>query len=79
VRDRSHVDVWIAQQDLPVIFDKFRQVDSSAHRNYGGAGLGLYIVKKYTELLGGTVQAEKRAGQGFDVYGDITLPVRLAC
>ena len=49
---------------MPTIFDRFRQVDSSGTRAYGGMGLGLYIVNKYTQLLGGTIHVESKLGQG---------------
>lgn len=49
---------------LPWVFDLFRQVDGSGSRGHGGLGLGLYIVKKYTEMLGGVVEVETRQGTG---------------
>ncbi|MBI2211908.1 MAG: GAF domain-containing sensor histidine kinase, partial [Deltaproteobacteria bacterium] len=54
--------VGIPGQAIPVIFDRFRQVDSSETRTYGGVGLGLYIVKRFTELLGGKITVESRVG-----------------
>jgi signal transduction histidine kinase len=46
------------------IFGKFTQIDSSDTRSYEGIGLGLYIVKQFTELLGGDVKVESAPGKG---------------
>lgn len=55
------------------IFDEFRQVDGSMERRFGGAGLGLALVKKLTTLMGGTVELESRLGQGTQVQ--LRLPL----
>lgn len=56
--------VGIAEENLTAIFEMFHQVDSSDTRRYAGVGLGLYIAKKFTDLLGGTIQVESVLGKG---------------
>ena len=56
--------VGIAEEQLSLIFDKFYQVDSSETRLYGGTGLGLYIVKHFTEFLGGKLYVASEPGKG---------------
>ena len=56
--------IGIPQDRVPVIFEKFIQADSSEKRAYEGIGLGLYIVKQFTLLLGGTIEIETQVGKG---------------
>jgi signal transduction histidine kinase len=65
--------IGIPRDKIQTIFDMFQQVDSSATRKYSGVGLGLYIVKKFTELLGGTVTVNSELGKG-SVF-TVTLPL----
>jgi len=56
--------IGISPEEQSFVFDPFRQVDGSDTRRYGGLGLGLYIVRRLTDVLGGTLSLESRVGQG---------------
>lgn len=54
----------IPTDQLPIIFDKFRQVDGSSSRRVGGTGLGLAIVREVSHVLGGKVSVTSTLGRG---------------
>jgi signal transduction histidine kinase len=56
--------IGIAEDEIPRLFQKFRQGDSSPSRVHGGTGLGLSIATDLAGHLGGTLQAESRRAQG---------------
>src|SRR5262249_61343479 len=65
----------IKAEDLPFIFDRFRQADSSGSRRFAGLGLGLALVKHLVELHGGQVYADS-LGEGKGASFIVRLPVR---
>lgn len=62
--------IGIAKDKLNTIFERFYQVDPQASNS---TGVGLALVKSFTELLGGTVKAERREPKGTRFV--VTLPV----
>lgn len=56
--------IGIPEGELPKIFDRFYQVDSSATRQFGGSGLGLAISKAIVEWHGGGIEVDSEVGKG---------------
>ncbi|MFI4935481.1 MAG: ATP-binding protein [Caulobacterales bacterium] len=65
--------VGIAPEDLPLLFERFSQVDDSEVRRFGGTGLGLAVSKQLAELMGGEITVESVLGRGSTF--SITLPM----
>ena len=67
----------IPQEQIPKIFDKFRRGDDAhAAAPRSGVGLGLYIVKKFVDLLGGEIRVESKSGSGSSFTVTIPAPLK---
>jgi signal transduction histidine kinase len=56
--------IGIKPENLSMIFDAFRQVDTGIARVQEGTGLGLNITKKLVEMMGGSIHVESEMGKG---------------
>ena len=56
--------IGIAPEAQSLIFEPFRQADRNVHPRYGGAGLGLYIVRRLLDAIGGSIGLESEVGVG---------------
>jgi PAS domain S-box-containing protein len=67
--------IGISENELPYIFDTFRQANNLefSTRMHGGVGLGLAIVRQLVELMGGEIYARSEVGQGSTFT--VTLPL----
>jgi signal transduction histidine kinase len=61
VRDTG---MGISRENLPNVFSRFWQADTSSQRKFQGAGIGLALVKELVEVHGGTVSVDSEINQG---------------
>ena len=74
--DVTDTGVGISAEDINRVFEPFFQADDSASRKFGGAGLGLTIVRRLVNAMGGQCHIESQLGQGTHVW--FTIPMALA-
>ncbi len=67
--------IGISEDERATVFEMFRQLGAARRAARGGVGLGLHLVRRYTELLGGEVTVESTPGMGSTFTIDI--PTRL--
>ena len=70
----SDTGIGIKGEDLPHIFDRFRQADGTSTRKHQGSGLGLALVKDLTEQMDGSILAKSKPGIGTDMI--VAFPLR---
>lgn len=73
--DVCDTGIGIAEENYALIFDRFRQVDDTVSKGYGGTGLGLPISQKLADIMGGSLTVSSVVGEG-SVF-TLDIPVRI--
>lgn len=67
--------IGIPEEKLETVFDSFAQGSIEINRKYGGTGLGLTIVKKLIEIMGGKIKLQSQVGKGSSFTFDLSFKI----
>ena len=71
----SDTGIGMSEEFKKEVFEEFAQEDSGARTQYHGAGLGMAIVKKYVDMMGGTISVQSKKHEGTTFTVDIPLEI----
>ncbi|HEV2129920.1 MAG TPA: ATP-binding protein, partial [Longimicrobiaceae bacterium] len=60
----SDQGIGMTEEQIERAFDPFTQADSSSTRRYGGIGLGLYLTRRFSQMMGGEVSVGSQPAEG---------------
>jgi signal transduction histidine kinase len=66
--------IGISKENLPRLFERFKQIEGSSTRRFEGTGLGLSLVKEFAEFLDGTITAKSELNQGSEFILECLAP-----
>ena len=71
----SDTGIGMSEEFIKEIFEEFAQEDSGARTQYHGAGLGMAIVKKYVDMMGGTISVQSKKNEGTTFTVEVPLEI----
>ena len=71
----SDTGIGMSEEFTKEVFEEFAQEDSDVRTQYHGAGLGMAIVKKYVDMMGGTISVQSKKQEGTTFTVDIPLEI----
>ena len=71
----SDTGIGMSEEFTKEVFEEFAQEDSDVRTQYHGAGLGMAIVKKYIDMMGGTILVHSKKHEGTTFTVDIPLEI----
>ena len=71
----SDTGIGMSEEFTKEVFEEFAQEDSDVRTQYHGVGLGMAIVKKYVDMMGGTISVQSKKHEGTTFTVDIPLEI----
>lgn len=71
----SDTGIGISQEEIPMVFETFRQLETGYQRSFQGSGLGLSICRQLVDIQGGKIWAESEKGVGTRFYVELSFPL----